>query len=156
MRKFGLGAAAALLCAAGGASAQEAPMDWVLYVNEGRVSDAMLIFQQPETDHHIITLSCEEGGARIFAALDPVRPNLRVVGLKAGSEALVVGGKTHYAEEEDYHYFRSREIDGNSPLFQAFAASGELTLLISGEETAMKAKAKSKAAIARFVAFCRG
>ena len=140
----------------GAAAAQAGGYDWQLRINEGRVSDAVLAYEVPDTDDQLIALTCEQGGARIFASTAGVSPRLRVLGLKSGAEALVVGGVTEYAEELDYHYFTSREMDAKSGLFDVLATSGTMTLLVDGEETAMKGNAKSLASIRKFVSFCRG
>lgn len=151
-----IGLVAGLMMSATPAAALDGRMQWLLRINEGRVSDATLAYAAPESDYQLISLTCEEGGARIFASMDVANARLRVLGLKSGEQALVVGGKTIYHDEVDIYNFTSQAIDANSPLFDAFAATGSLTELSYGTETEMKGDAKAKGVIARFVRFCRG
>lgn len=138
------------------ALAEEDRLQWQLYINEGRVSDANLIYAVPDTDYQLISLTCEQGGARIFAALEVTDARMRELRLKSGAQALVVGGKATHDEDVDITHFASQEMDANSPLFDAFAVSGSLTHSVQGHETVMKGDAKARALIARFIRFCRG
>lgn len=141
----------ALLAIGGAQAAVPSVHDWVVRVNEGRVSDAILAYEVADTDNQPLNFTCEEGGNRIFAGLTGYEADLRSILLVAGNEQLRLSGTS---EPDEIPHFTSEEIAGTSAFFRSFAKNGALRLTVNGRALDMKATAQGKDAIARFVAFC--
>lgn len=130
--------------------------DWALRVNEGRVSDAILAYEVPETDSQLLSMVCEEGGQRIFVNVNGGPKDLRSIGLKAGAASKQLAGQSEYYAEIDEAQFTSTEISSGDPLIAAFAQAGRLTVQTTSGEHVLDGSPQGRGAVQRFVRFCHG
>lgn len=130
--------------------------DWAYRVNEGRVSDAILAYEVPDTDMQPLNLLCEEGGQRIFVNVIGGSPDLRSIGLKAGTQGKTLSGQSELHSEVGESHFTSSEISSADPLIVEFARSGQLTVEMKDREHVLDGGPEARSTVQRFVRFCQG
>ncbi len=130
--------------------------DWAYRVNEGRVSDAILAYEVPETDMQPVNLVCEDGGQRIFVNVNGGPRDLRSIGLKAGGVSKTLSGQGEFHSEVGESRFTSSEISSSEPLIAEFARSGQLTIQMKGGERVLDGGPQARSIVQRFVRFCQG
>ena len=157
-RISGLVGGALALMLAGTASAAGAPAvtdgyDWVMRVNEDRVSNAILAYEVDGTDDQPLNFTCEQGSDRVFAGISGGAPDLVAIDLESGDQRVRLTGTT---DADELPTFTAQEIPATSPLFQAFATNGWLRMTADGAALDMAATASGKQAVLRFARFCAG
>lgn len=138
------------------AMAMQNDFQWALRVNEGRVSDAILAYEVPDTDMQPLSMTCEEGGQRIFVNVSGGPKDLRSIGLKAGGVSKILTGQSEFHDDVGEAHFTSTEISSADPLIATFAQSGWLTIQFKGAERVLDGGSQGRGAVQRFVRFCHG
>ncbi len=131
--------------------------DWDTRVtDEGRSRSMTLAYEVPETDDQPLNLTCEEGGARIFAGTQTADTNLRSITLTSAGVSQTYPVKEAVADELNGGVYVTVELAGDDPTLTAFRDSGWLRLTVNGQTTDMAAQPNSDARqkIATFMAFC--
>ncbi|HET6537008.1 MAG TPA: hypothetical protein VFG34_02695 [Sphingopyxis sp.] len=136
--------------------AAEQNYDWVLRINQDRVSDAVLSYEIADTDAQMLMLSCEEGGQRIFVGSNHLPSGAQQLQVAAAGIGQMINGQSRYVAEVDENYFTSVSLDDALPIFGALARSDTWTMASGSKQWTLTSNPQGRTKIGEFLRFCRG